>query len=511
MRFTFDRNRAKYSFFGVLISYILAHAYSCFNYTPIWDTVNHTFNDSGIPSARLGRYFRVFIPIIRGRVTAPWLISIISMLFIFVATYLIAEMLEFKKPVSVFLTGVTLSADLCVTAIKVLHVYIEDAFMLSFVLAILGVYLIWRKDKGFWLIAPICFFVSFGLYQGLSTTIVVMVLILVFKYVYMDGRIDASAAKRLMEYVICVLFGIILYVVGCLVLKLFGFTFISGSDNTLDYAFGIDLIGLVDQTYDNLTELIRLFFIPYNSHEGGFSMINFLQIGGCVLAIISIMVIIQKSKDKKNKISWFMTLILLSGLIAVSALTVNILSQIKFLAFRLVYAIFLIYLLFIGIITEWDNPVNNTAKWSFKAMICAFALIFFWNVRMSNDVYIVQQYSYERASIAVAKMLDDLEDNYDIRTPVVLVGNLALNGSYKDYISDYEPYFVGLSNTSIGYQSITKSLVFLLGPELCFEDDESIKGEYEMKPEVINMPSYPNKGYCNLVDGRIVIKLSDSE
>lgn len=507
-----DRVRLKYSAIGVILFYLAAHAYACFNLFPIWDTVNHVFDYKGVAEAQLGRYLRIFVQIIRGNTTAPWLISMVSIICLVMVTYLLTEMLSFEKASSIVISGGVLSANLSVTAIKVLHIYIEDGLMLSLLMAVLGVYLIWKKSKLFILTSSLCFFISFGLYQAFSSTMAVVVFILGLKYIYIGGKVTRDKIKRLADYIIPIVLGVVFYFAVFEIIKATIGVY-SDRPNTMDSAFGSDVYTLIDQIYDNITELVRLFFIPYNSHTGGFTWFNMLQFGGCILLIFGIKNIIcnQKRVQIDGKALYYCLVILIVGLIPTAALTVNVFSWIKYLAFRLVYAIFLIYLCFIGIIDEWNAADNAKTNWDKRCMIAAFALILFWNIRLSNDVYISQQYSYERAKVAVAKIMDDIEDNYDMNTPVVLIGNLALNDGYEDYTSEYENLFVGFSNTSIGYQSITTTMVDLLGPALNFENDDSIKDEYMKNEDVISMPIYPQKGYHRVIDGRIVVKLADRE
>lgn len=510
-----DKQRLKLAAIGVLFFYFIANAYDCLNYYPIWDNVNHVFSYDELNEASLGRYGSLVHHLIVGDAFNPWFISVVSVICLIFTTYLVTEMLEFKKPWSIILTGGFFSANLSVTAVKVLHVFFEDARMLSLLFGMVGIWFIYKQFRYSLLFSSLCFFASISLYQAFSSAILVMLLLLMFKELYRNGVsvISRNTVMRALAYVGAIVAGVIIYFLVFQLIQLCGIEAYTGRGNTIDSAFSGDFYTLLDQTYDNISELIRLFFVPYSKHRGGFYMINLMQIGGCILLTASIVVAILQTRKMNKKLIFISMLIVLIALIMTVSLSVNIFSWVKMLVFRLIYAIFFIYPLMIGITIEWRQPSSQKEKTIITRMIVVGAgCVLFWNIKISNSVYIVKQFSYERAQIAVSKVMDDIEDiyDYDQRTPVVLIGELALNDSYEDIVSEYEEYFYGLSNTSIGYQSLFMSMADLLGPQLTYETDPDVVAAYNGKEEVQKMPQYPQKGYLQEIDGRIVVKLGES-
>ena len=509
MGISIDANRAKNSAIGVLFFYFVAHAYSALNLFPGWDSVNHIFYYGEIEEAQIGRYLRFIVPVFRGNVMTPWMISLISVGLLLATTYLVTEMLEFERPICIVLSGGILSTNFCITSIKALYIWIEDALMLSLFLAVLGIYLVWKKISYCYILSSLSFFVSFGLYQAFSSTIAVIILIIILKNVYQNPIVTKEKIRRLFDYIIPGAIGVVLYFIGLKALSLSELGAATGRGNTMDAALGHGVYDYIDQLYDNLTELIRLFFIPYNSHTGGWTYPNMLQIGGILLLVVGIISYIIQIRcfSRKDRFVATCLIVVLIASIASASIIINVCSWIKYLSYRLVYAIFLIYLVFIGIISEWQ--FKRKEKTSFGIMIVAFSFVLFWNIRMSNDVYIYQQIAYERAVIAVSKMMDDIEDDYDGDNQIVLVGNMALNDKYADYSKDYIEYFIELTNTSLGYQQLVSSMAGTLGPGQSFISDDSLDGKYSQMQEVMEMPIYPQKGYHKLIDGNIIVKLSE--
>ena len=152
------------------------------------------------------------------------------------------------------------------------------------------------------------------------------------------------------------------------------------------------------------------------------------------------------------------------------------------------------------------------AKHAKTLLLVCCLLLAAQNIIYSNQVYTKKKLAYGSTLSTMTRVVYSMEstDGYIAgETPVYLVGTLESNpycnnleefrflnvmsGVYPDvtvtYSRLYENYFHFIMNCDVN---------------LIYEGDNS----YEDLPEVDAMPTFPQNGFCAMIDGALVVKLS---
>ncbi len=145
------------------------------------------------------------------------------------------------------------------------------------------------------------------------------------------------------------------------------------------------------------------------------------------------------------------------------------------------------------------------------AAIVAVCIILCQNIIYSNGAYTVQKILYDRTVSIMTRVLEDVEEEegYVVgETEVVVIGGIYDKDSTVLELTSKYSALGGFKKTSVSYRRTFGSMAKLLGSELNLADD-SVREEYQQMEEVQEMPAYPQDGYCRMVDGKLVVKLSE--
>ena len=163
---------------------LLTHSYIFLHSSFSHDSLNE-FNADVFGNDWRIQLGRIFVPayrfVIRGSVTLPWLIGVLSLLYIGLAVFLTVKLFNIHSTVLTVLISGVFTANITIIATAATYIHDLDCNMLSLVLAVLSVYL-WKKyDKGFlYGMIPLC--LAIGLYQSyISVAITLIILYLVMQ------------------------------------------------------------------------------------------------------------------------------------------------------------------------------------------------------------------------------------------------------------------------------------------------------------------------------------------
>ncbi len=174
--------RVKYSLLGSFLFSMAANAFAYFNFYPQHDSLNHAMYFANKWEVQLGRFLLPIYGNVRGEITMPWVIGMLSILFIAGSTFVVSDLLYLDSPILIVLTGGALAANLCVTELCAVFLFVTDAYMLSMFLGCLAVWTI-RKLQSGWgvLFSAVLFFLSFGLYQSSASVVLVLFALLLMQ------------------------------------------------------------------------------------------------------------------------------------------------------------------------------------------------------------------------------------------------------------------------------------------------------------------------------------------
>ncbi len=170
---------------------LIAHGFMFANNNLSWDSLVH-IKESFYPYSWKASLGRIFVPIyeasIRGRVTIPWLIGILSLLYISIALLFISKIFNIQSAFSLFIIAGILTVNPTITSITATYISDLDADMLAMLLSVIAVYC-WQKLRKGYLYGAIPLMLSLGLYQSyISTTIVLIIFVCVLNLLRGGGE-----------------------------------------------------------------------------------------------------------------------------------------------------------------------------------------------------------------------------------------------------------------------------------------------------------------------------------
>ena len=491
-------HQLQFSVLGTFIFYTAANGFILFNYVPQHDSLNYISNFTGNWELMLGRFFLPIYSFFRGKLTVPLLTGIVSIICLSITTYILTDLFEIQSPLYILLAAAFLSANITQTEILSSFIYIEDACMLSAMLACLSVFILNKTNKLTWrALSGVLLVVSMGLYQAFLATAATLILLLSMKEILKGGKFGREEIRKLILNTFTLVVACIIYF---LIKNLIMMT--SGLQEASDYHSLTnilhDLGSIPSRLYVNYGSKISMFFIRKEMNLG--------RIGNCLLAISAVFVIYRISRLQKINFKTrliFFTLFLISTL---TALMFNIGTGM--IAYRLSFAVFLYYVFLLSILDVFQYSFSG--KIITSRAVCIFLSLVIWsNLVYSNGAYTTQKVIFDRSISLYTRVLDDM---YEIpeyvhnKTPVILLGDYTFDDYAYDFSKKEYRDLGTFKNTSVTYPLTVKNLMRYLGEEVNLVQDENTVSKFLEKKETKDMPSFPYKGYIQMVDNYLVIQ-----
>jgi len=500
---------------------LVANAFAYFNLTPHHDAINHALDFAGNWEISLGRFLLPVWGKMISDITIPWFTGLLSILFLSLAVWLCTEILNIRSKAGIILTAGFLSVNYSITELCGTFGYVLGAYTFALMLLCAGVWVVTKsRSKSSVYIAAVLICISMGLYQAYITVGFTLFLILVMRQTA-SGKSLSSHLREWIQYVASFVIGGILYfVIYKTVLHFTGIT-PPNSYNSLSELSNMDIRYLADGAIMIYKCFIRFWFLSEAPSTWLIALTNLTLIVTAVAVAVS-QILKQKEARAVSMILFFCCIVLfpLASMLMMLAMHNNNMN------FLVSYAVFLIYPGCISLI-EMNRPFSFSVnaseskrfvgKHSAQALCLACALILFSFVRFSNEAYTVSKMIYDRAMTAATTLMvemDATEGYLPGETEVVVIGRLdSKESSITSRKSiDCLSALRGYKKVAITYPLTFKSFFQLMGHPINMNSkDESLTTFYETKKEVKEMPCYPAAGYCRMVDGRMVIKLSEEK
>lgn len=147
---------------------LLAYAFIFFNPSFSHDSLAITQEFDDRWQISLGRFMQPIYRMIRGYVTAPWLLGFLSLIFIAFAVYFIIKIFEIQNKYSLIIICGLLATNTTLTFLYATFAPWGDVHALAFLLSVCSVYF-WLKYKYGFLLGAILLGISLALYQNYTT------------------------------------------------------------------------------------------------------------------------------------------------------------------------------------------------------------------------------------------------------------------------------------------------------------------------------------------------------
>lgn len=224
-----------FTFVCYVVTHGFAFANGLLNHDSLWEfpgsvaNINHKLS--------LGRSF---IPIyrffFRTQLSVPWVIGILSFIFLCMSIIAVISLLEVKKPILKYLICTIMTANITITACIGSYVHDFDANMFALLCSIAAVY-VWKNNSKGYLFGALFIAVSIGIYQAFLSTSLILI-VMVFLLDLLNGAKPKDLYKKILSAFLMVLAGVVVYYfANKIILYIASVNLAEGRSNSLTNAF----------------------------------------------------------------------------------------------------------------------------------------------------------------------------------------------------------------------------------------------------------------------------------
>lgn len=497
--------RWKTCVFSVLAFGLLAHAYGYFGIYHSGDSLEGFYRADDLFQIGLGRFLQPVYTHLRGLVGVPWLCGLISLAWIAAALCLIADLFQVRRKSTLVLMGALLATAPMLAFCNAGYFNFTDIFMCAFFLSVLAVWLMRRFRWGF-LAGAVCLVGSLGLYQSFMASACGLVTML-FILDALDGQTGPRGLPRppprapawpcwvvsSTKYAwkpLCCLTGVE----------------VSTAYNTVAYVGNYDQYSIAQLIVDTYRYVAEYLFDWLPVHPKLYALCSIVLL---VLTVWAVGRLIAHSRSR----SPMYAVIAVAALVALPFLANVTYFISKYMHDLMNYPLALLPAFALVLVERARETRKNPRDWPVWAATAGVALGLACSVIFSNTAYLRKQVEFDSTVAAVNRIVMTMEqtDGYVVgQTPVAWVGDLSRSDAvvYRDGLGELRGYGVSGSYAIGHYRTVKPFFTQVMGYPLELVSQEEAEALAE-SDAVQAMPVFPNKGYCQVVDGIMVIRLSE--
>lgn len=501
-----DRYTLYYSYVATFLLVMVAHGFAFFNFYPGHDSIRHSFYYAGKWEVSLSRFLLPYYGLIKGSIAVPWLTGIFTILFGGAATFFICDSLDICDKKCIFIVSGVLGTNLSVTELCRVFMFVLDAYMLAMMFACMGVWIIHKKTNlAGMLVGIVCFTVSMGLYSGMIPVALLLFILIVIKNSLNNCEVKQVLLHEYLFYVVSLLAGAILFMVcSKLFMKIWSVE-PAQSYNSISSLKSLNCNNLILGIKQNFLFWLNFYFGKANPVSSLLSVFNI------ILLLICIWIAIQSIRYRKISIINIVIVSLCMIMFPGISMLINILMQETENNF---YCNFALCLFYIPIIKAIDFSLKRNTiqvkKCIDRVAVICFVLIFWNNIVYSNGAYTVQKVLYDRAVSDMTRILHDIEsdEEFDLgSTEVIFVR--AGDENIQSPTNAYD-VFSGGKKMAFSTNNSIKAFIELIGDPIIVVNDNSVIDEYKEMESVKDMPSFPQRGYFKMINGKMIVKIKNT-
>ena len=517
-----NKDTLKRSFLYTFILGFLAHGYGFLHFQPSHDSLVEAVSNGSYWKwkIQLGRYLKPLYDFFFGRFTSfPWVNGIVALVWLSLAVYLVAEMLEMRKKSHIAIISGILTTNVTVTATAATYAPDLGSNMFALALAMLGAY-IWKESSAYGptpkkstvaicgMAIGVCIAVSLALYQTFVFSFITMVLMVSvlrclqnpeypLKKLWISDFLAAGAA----------IIGGVLYYIGLkIITSVTGVAIAQDDYNSLSNAWSS-----TEPIKDRVADCWEKFKIAFAEMPGYvypsqlprlINLLLLLVVGVCLVGSV-----IRLSK-KKHPTARILSLVAFAALLPFSMNGVRLLNPIVHAL--MTYSYWLAYVfVFCVAVTFAEFRKSKWVERLTAALLCGILLI---NIQTANACYVKKTTEQEATLSLMTRVVDRIEcvEGYDAGvTPVLFVG------MPYDYLKRFTPFedietLIGLKgSTSITYfQGFTQYFQMIMRVDINVVSGVT---DYGIDAEEVcrDMPNFPAKGSVQMKNGVVIVKFAD--
>lgn len=477
-----------------------------------------------------GRFLSPLYYLLRGGITAPFLIGVLGSFYLAVAITLMIRLFEIDNKLIILGICGVLSVNACNTLINATYIKDFDCYMLALLLSVVCVVICVRRSWLSKMFSVCTLVVSLALYQAFVQVTLVLMLLYLVKMLLDGAQIKAvliQAAQMLVLLTIAALGYLVCYKGAQWVFHYSPASSYNSLSNMGIAVFGGELLSLAGEAY--LSPFAYLLF----PETYAMLLVGVLN----VLAFISIPVVLCLTAKEKG---------LGAGSIGLATLFLALMPLVASCAsvfgngLRTGLTIYSFNLLYLIVATLISNLMARASSRECDALGCGVSksgaiaevsrlvlsaiciVIVGSNVIYANQVSLKKDLEFESTYSAMTRIVDEIDrtDGYVVgQTPVALFGRLDQNTYMTGIRRGYPPeglpedsmYATGLRSEMAVTGLFSYGYFFknVMAYPIRLTDLEPYLENPAYSEAIDAMPVFPQAGYCKMVDGVVFVRLSE--
>lgn len=486
----------KIAFFVTFTAVILVHIYKFTNNLPNHDSLYNVYTDQNVLGS--GRWALSFACGVSSYFNLPWVIGLLSAVYIGLTASVITSVFELKNPIVIAISGCLLASSTPTTE-TFFFLYTADGYMLAMFLASLCVLLTRVGERKIYkyAIATVLVAVVCGIYQAYVSFALVLALCY-FVDVLLKGEKSRSDCLR---YVACqaavYIVGLVLYyVIWKMALKLTGIP--------VNNYQGISEVGsinlsLITSGIVNTIKSVAYFYLQ----RADITLFGVLNVIFLVSLLTIVITAVIKSGIIKRKWAFLLMCLSLIAIFPCVCMWYFASTTVKY-GLRMLESIIVLYIFAAILYERWGRMFSKNIVGTL------LAIIIFNNALIANISYFQLDRCYERTYAEGVEMIEcihEIQSEYEIK-------KIAFVGKRQDafiLIDGADSEFAGLASLS---SMLEKSLMFDAEHTYLFLkntfglDLEQVSADELEIDQIDELPCIPDHNAYLVADDTLVIKLS---
>lgn len=492
---------------------MLAHGYVFFQDSFSHDSLNAFYAD-GEENAWMISLGRFMVPayraVFRGDMALPWLIGVLTMVWLGLAVYLVGRLFRLRSWLSLGLTAAVFITNRTVTAWAATYIFLMDIVCLGILLATAAAVL-WREHPRGMLLGVPLVALSLGLYQS-NISVVITLLMLVSILELVDGADVKQVLLRGISGIGMILGGGVVYAVCNKLVQLATGVEASQTGNSLSMMTeaGISLFERIKAPYfQTKVALLQ----PVSNWPLGVT-----EAATVLLALAAVVLVIGALR--RNRVG-LCALALCGVLTVLLPVGMEVSAALAGRSHDLMhFAVWFLFLFVVVLLERYLPEWKGGREKLFARISVALLLCVLWNnVVVANTLYVKKDLEQEGAVSVMTRVVDRMEQTEGYEpgvTPVAFIGKrgawTAMEG-FEDYIpitgAGNSSPITGINGNNF-FNTYDAFFTYVLNEPVRF-CEEALRQSLMEDPQVIDMPVFPAEGSVELLDGVMVVKMGNNK
>ncbi len=500
--FRLDRRRILKVFLLTAVFFFAAHLYRFLSLGFSHDSL--VLNQSGDDfwQLSLGRFMQVFYHRVRGDIPAPYVVGLLSYVYLAASVCLLTDLLALSSTLSVSLVCMVMCSNATLTFASGTFIPWLDAYMLALFFAVLCVFCAVRLPKAGWALAPLSLFVSLGLYPSYSEIAAILCLIVLVGDA-LGGLSFRPLFLRALKLLFVLAAGFALYAVSLKLL--FAFTAYQPADsynsvarlNDLDW---VSLPGLIRDAY--------VFPFTWLAHPKT-AFARPVALCYLLLGVFTCAAAARLAFARRISPACAGLLVVFLLLIPLAANFVYVLTQ--GMMYELMIYAFFFMLVLPAYLFDRLRADRGFFRFAAGAAALCFALIYGSDTMFCHQFFLRRELGYDATRSLATRILERAQavEGYEHGvTPIVFSG--VVSGSA---LAAERPGFETSAALDDALYSFTYEATYPWFFTRIMSDSTRFVSEQERvrliySDEVLAMPVFPAEGSLKMIDGVLVVRLN---